>query len=68
MRDGTVTQLVDEIVLLAANVNATPAELMAALSVVIVENLNAHESNILKVDAGEQRLLITLEGPPPARH
>lgn len=68
MRDGTVTQLVDEIVLLAANVNASPAELMAALSIVIVENLNAHESNILKVDAGEQRLLITLEGAPPARH
>jgi len=68
MRDGTVTELVDEIELLAANVDATPAELMAALSIIIVENLNAHESNILKVDAGEQRLLITLEGPPPARH
>jgi len=68
MRDGTVTELVDEIELLAANVDATPAELMAALSIIIVENLNAHKSNILKVDAGEQRLLITLEGPPPARH
>jgi len=68
MRDGTVTELVDEIELLAANVDATPAELMAALSIIIVENLNAHESNILKVEAGEQRLLITLEGPPPARH
>ncbi|PIF06933.1 hypothetical protein [Candidatus Pantoea floridensis] len=68
MRDGTVTQLVDEIEILAEAVKASPAELMAALSIIIVENLNAHESNILKVDAGEQRLLITLEGPPPARH
>ncbi|XXN66733.1 hypothetical protein ACRQ84_23405 (plasmid) [Enterobacter ludwigii] len=68
MRDRTVTELVDKIELLAANVNASPAELMAALSIIFVENLNANESNILKVDAGEQRLLITLEGPPPARH
>jgi len=68
MRAEVVIRLADVIEQLTEDMKASPEEQVAAFSMMIVENLNANESNFLKVNVGEQQLLISLQEASTVTH
>lgn len=68
MRRGIVLQLVCGIEDLVKNVEASPDELMAAISVLIVGNLESSNRNFLNVNAGNMELTINLNEIPHVKH
>lgn len=68
MKMNTIDTLIDSIEVLAADTQASPEELMAALSFLIVKNMNANVSNLLKVHVGEKELNIRLRDAFTVKH
>ncbi|MFZ4210570.1 hypothetical protein ACOZB2_03920 [Pantoea endophytica] len=68
MNQETINRLIEDILQLTEESGAVPEEMMAALSTIIVENLNVNGSNLLQVAVGEQELMVALRAAVPKPH